>query len=346
MREQKLHISHLARYPGKRALAWHGGVLYASGGYTLWRRDPKDGRWSRVARYRPGLARTLSSVTRLGGRLRRDGFHALEVLPDGSMVAVLAKAIAVCSPGGSKFEATWHINRGTRPLALASTPQGTVYWGEYFSNPDRDQVHVYGSSDGGRSWDVAHTFPRGSIRHVHSITYDPFRDHLWLCTGDYGAESRIIAVSNDFRRLDTVLEGDQQTRAVRPVVAHDGLYFATDSELEQNYIYRLTPGGDLTRLCPINGPGMWGCRVGSALFFSSDVEPSSVNLDPNAAVYGSADGESWETLVSWRKDPWHMRLFQYGNIILPRGHNDTAILAATGMAVRGEDDVMHLWRVE
>ena len=97
---------------------------------------------------------------------------------------------------------------------------------------------------------------------MHSITYDPFRDHLWLCTGDYGAESRIIAVSNDFRRLDTVLEGDQQTRAVRPVVAHDGLYFATDSELEQNYIYRLTPGGDLTRLCPINGPGMWGLPRG------------------------------------------------------------------------------------
>ena len=41
-----------------------------------------------------------------------------------------------------------------------------------------------------------------------------------------------------------------------------------------------------------------------------------------------------------------MRLFQYGNIILPRGRNDTNVLAATGMAVRGEDDVMHLWRVE
>ena len=229
---------------------------------------------------------------------------------------------------------------------MAVTPAGAIYWGEYFNNPDRDEVHVYGSTDGGLTWDVVYTFPQGAIRHVHSLTYDPHRDHLWMCTGDYGAECRIMRVSNDWSAVETVLEGGQQSRAVRPLPTALGLYFATDSELEQNYIYLLKEDGTTEPVCPINGPGMWSCRVGSSLFFSTDVEPSDVNLDLHACVYGSPQGNGWSRLVSWRKDPWHKRLFQYGNVILPRGQNDGDVLAATGMAVRGEDDVMNLWRVQ
>ena len=231
-------------------------------------------------------------------------------------------------------------------MALAVSPEGVIYWGEYFDNSERAEVHVYASTDGGHAWDVAYTFPQGNIRHVHSITYDPYRDHLWMCTGDYGAECRIMRVSNDWRVVETVLEGSQQSRTVRPIPAPDGLYFATDSELEQNYICRLGDDGSLEQLHPINGPGMWSCQAGAGFFFSSDVEPSKVNLDPFATVYGSRDGNTWSRLVAWRKDPWHKLLFQYGNIMLPRGINDSDILAATGMAVRSEDDVMHVWRVQ
>ena len=346
MSDQDIRLIPLGRFPGKRVLSWHDGALYASQKYSLWRMYPGENKWEYVARFRPNWTRTVSSATRLGGRLRRDGFHALGVLPDGGLVAILPKAIALCPPGQTEFTVTWRIRRGTRPLALTVTPEGAIYWGEYFNNPDRDEVHVYGSLDGGRSWEVVYTFPEGSIRHVHSITYDPFGDHLWMCTGDHDAESRIMRVSNDWRTVETVSEGSQRTRAVRPIPTPHGLYFATDSELEQNYICCLTSDGVMEQLCPISGPGMWGFEAGTTLFFSSDVEPSKVNLDPFASMYGSRDGKSWSRLVGWRKDFWDMRLFQFGNIILPRGRNDTDILAATGMAVQGEDGVMHLWRVE
>lgn len=345
MSDSDLRLVPLGRFPGSRVLAWHHKALYVSRKYSLWRWIPPENRWDFVARYHPDWTRVVSSATRLGGRLRRDGFHALAVLPDGGLVATLPRAIAICPPGQREFRVAWHIRRGTRPLNLAVMPSGAIYWGEYFDNPRRDEVHVYGSLDGGRTWEVVYTFPAGTIRHVHSITYDPHRDYLWMCTGDYGAECHIMRVSSDWKTVEPVLGTGQQSRAVRPIPTPHGLYFATDSELEQNYIYCLTSDDTLERLCPISGPGMWACQVDSTLFFATDVEPSKVNLEPFACVYGSRDGRAWSKLVAWRKDPWNMPLFQFGNIILPSGSNRTHILAATGMSVQREDGVMHVWTV-
>ena len=346
MMDQHLRLVHLDRFPGMRALTWHEGDLYVSRKYSIWKGTLQGEGWEFVARFRPDWTRMISSASRLAGRLRRDGFHALGILPDGGLVAILPKAIAVCPPGQKEFRVTWSVKRGTRPLAMAIIPGGAIYWGEYFNNPGREEVHVYGSPDGGYTWDVVYTFAAGSIRHVHSITYDPYGDHLWMCTGDYGEESRIMRVSNDWKVVETVLEGGQQHRAVRPIPTPNGLYFATDSELEQNYICRLDSNGKAERLHPTNGPSLWGCRVGSLLFFSTGVEPSKVNPGRQACLYGSADGTSWSQLLAWPKDPWHMRAFQYGNIVLPQGTGDANILAASGVAVRGEDQALNIWEVD
>ena len=345
MTSPDLRLDPLFRLPGRRALAWHRGVLYASRGYALWRWTALEDRWELVARYRPAWSRRLSGASRLGARLRRDGFHSLAVLPDGGLLAVLPRAIALCPPGAREFEVTWRVERGTRPLNLALLPDGAVYWGEYFDNPRRESVRVYGSTDGGRTWSVAYAFEAGAIRHVHSITFDSYRNHLWMCTGDYGHESRVLRVAPDWTTVEPALAAGQQTRTVRPVPMPDGLYFATDSEREQNHLYRLTSGGTLERLLSTSGPSTWGCQVGSSLFFSTHVEPSRVIRERSARLYGSREGRSWSTVLAWRKDRWPMTLFQFGNIVLPSGRNDTDVLAVTGVAVEKEDGVLHAWRV-
>ena len=340
-----VHLKTLGRFPGLRVLAWHANKLYAGQSYNLLRWQPEQGTWQHVASFDPGLWRRLSSANRLGGRLFRDGYHALVGLPDGSLVAALPKVIAVLQPGARCFETTFRIPRGTRPMALAATPYGHVFWGEYYDNPQRDAVHIYGSSDGGRSWQIVHTFPPGSIRHVHSVTYDPHADCLWVLTGDEGDECCILRARPDWSSFEVVISGNQQARAVTLVPLPDALYFATDTPLEQNYVYRLLRDGHLERLIPLTGSSFWSCQVNQALFFSTVVEPSPVNRDSRATLYGSADGANWATLVRWQRDAWPSRLFQYANIILPSGDNDTDILAATGLAVCGEDQVTHLWRV-
>ena len=360
--ERDWTLTRAARFPGLRALAWSGDQLYASRGYQLLRakiQNPSDTLpWQPVAHFRPNLKRRLSVTNRFSARLLRDGFHALAVLPDGGLVAAVAGAIIAVRPNENEFRVTHAITRGTRPLHITAVPEGQVFWGEYFDNAARDEVHIYGSTDGGATWDVAYTFPRGAIRHVHNIVYDPWENCLWVLTGDYGDECRVLRASCDFRRVDAVLQGNQQARAVALVPMQDGLYFSSDTPLEANYIYRLDRQGALSRLAPLSSSSIYGCGVGDRVFFSTMVEPSEVNRDQHVRIFagrtgshsgghvsGGPDSENWQPLLAWQKDRWPMRFFQYGNAFLPDGDNTTPYLAVSTIAVQSDDTVTSLYAV-
>ena len=275
----------------------------------------------------------------------RDGFHALATLGSGHIVAAVPGAILTLAPGESEFRLSHRVLRGTRPLHIAVTPDDHIFWGEYFDNPARDEVHIYVSTDRGATWNVAYTFPRGAIRHVHNIVYDEWANCLWVLTGDNASECRILRASCDFSNVETVLSGHQQARAVALVPTPEGLYFSSDTPLESNHVYRLDRGGTLTELAPLSSSSIYGCRVGSGIFFSTMVEPSQINLDSNVRLYGSHDGLQWRSLMQWRKDFLPMSLFQYGNALLPDGRNSTEFLAVTTVAVERDDLKTSIWRV-
>jgi len=344
-------LPRVARLPGFRALAWSGDLLYASRGYELFRvriQDPaKQISWHSVAKFRPGWNRTLSAANNLSARLFRDGFHAIAVLPNGGIVAAVPGSILTLNPNTNEFRRAHVITRGTRPLHITTVPGGAIFWGEYFDNPSRDEVHIYGSTDAGSTWDVAYTFPKGAIRHVHNIVHDSFANCLWILTGDIGAECRILRATCDLKKVETVLEGRQQARAVAAIPAEDGLYFSSDTPLEPNFIYRLDRAGTLSHLAAISSSSIYGCRVGAQLFFSTMVEPSEVNRDRAVHVYaaGLHRPDHWQTLLSWQKDRWPMSFFQYGNASLPDGINATQYLAVTTIAVHSDDMVTSLYSV-
>jgi hypothetical protein len=347
--ERAWALTRIARFPGLRALAWSGDQLYASRGYHLVRAKIQNSSdtldWQPIAHFRPALKRRLSVANRLTARLLRDGFHALAVLPSEGLVAAVAGAIVALRPNDSEFRVTHAITRGTRPLHITAVPQGTVFWGEYFDNPARDEVHIYGSTDGGASWSVAYTFPRGAIRHIHNIVHDPWENCLWVLTGDYGDECRILRAACDFSRVEAVLQGNQQARAVALVPMEDGLYFSSDTPLESNYIYRLDRRGGLSRLAQISSSSIYGCSVGDHVFFSTMVEPSEVNLDQHVRIFGGSGSENWQSLLAWTKDRWSMRFFQYGNAFLPDGNNTRPYLAVSTIAVEQDDMATSLYSV-
>jgi len=352
--EEGLQISTLtrvARIPGLRALAWRDDILYSSRGYELLRARIHDAErglnWESVAKFQPPLKRRISVLNRLGARLFRDGFHALAVLPGGALVAAVPGAIIACHPNESDFLVTHAITRGTRPLHITAVPSGTVYWGEYFDNAQRDAVYIYGSADGGATWHVAYAFPKRAIRHVHNIVYDRWANCLWILTGDYGDECRILCASCDFTQVEVVLQGNQQARAVAAIPSEDALYFASDTPLEPNYIYRLDRRATLTQLAGISSSSIYGCRVGTHLFFSTMVEPSEANRDRNVRIYAgdARDAKRWESVLSWPKDAWHMALFQYGNAFFPDGNNIVPYLTVSTAAVKTDDAVTSIYLV-
>lgn len=331
-----------------RALAWSGDRLYASRGYELLESRVQDASslsWSPVARFRPTSLRKLSIRNRLTARLLRDGFHALSVLSSGGLIAAVPGAIVVVRPGEAEFRATHAITRGTRPLHITAVPSGPIFWGEYFDNPAREEVHIYASTDSGSTWNVAHTFPKRAIRHVHNIVHDPWDNCLWVFTGDYGDECRVLRAACDLSHVETVLQGKQQARAVAAIPTKDALYFSSDTPLEQNYIYRLGRDATLSQLAAISSSSIYGCRVGEHLFFSTMVEPSDVNRESDVRVYGAriSRPDEWQPLLSWKKDRWPMRFFQYGNAFFPDGNNTSPYIAITTIAVESDDMTTSLY---
>jgi hypothetical protein len=342
-----LKIVAVASFSRLRVLAWRDDVLYAARGYSLLQAKMNSDaiEWQPVARFEPAWWRNLSVVSRPTFRMFRDGFHALAILGSGHMVGAVPGAIVSLAPGEEEFRLTHRVLRGNRPLHITAAPNDHLSWGEYFQNPARDEVHIYVSTDRGARWDVAYTFPRGAVRHVHNIVYDEWTKCLWVLTGDNGSECRILRASCDFRNVDVVLSGHQQARAVALVPMPDGLYFSSDTPLEANHVYRLDRGGTLTELAPLSSSSIYACRAGAGIFFSTMVEPSPINLDRNVRLYGSGDGHYWQDLSQWQKDFWPMSLFQYGNAFLPDGRNTTNYLAVTTVAVQRDDLKTSIWRV-
>lgn len=337
----------LHRFRNLRALAWHGDVLFASQGYSLLQAQVTAGtvEWEIVGSFRPEFWRALSTSNRLSFRLFREGFHALAILPTGHIIAAVPGVIITLAPGETEFRVSHRIERGTRPLHIASTPNGRLFWGEYFDNRDRDEVHIYGSHDGGLTWDVAYTFIKGTVRHVHNIVYDQWEDCLWILMGDYGTECQILRASLDLRAMDVVLSGTQQARAAALIPMRDAIYFSSDTPLESNHIYRLTRNGAVSKVANIAGPSIYGCRVGNSLLFSTMVEPRQRGMSKDVTIYRSNDGLQWNELLRWKKDFWPMRLFQYGNAFLPDGNNESGLLAVSTLGVIEDDLATTIWRI-
>ena len=337
----------VASCPRLRVLAWDNDVLYASHAYTLLRgrMQAQAFKWEMVGCFRPALWRNVSATFRLSARLCRDGFHAIAVLRSGHIVGAVPGAIVSMAPGETEFRISHAIERGTRPLHIASTPGGKLFWGEYFDNSSREEVHIYVSEDLGLTWEVAYTFAKGAIRHVHNVVYDHWSDSLWVLTGDDGPECRILRASPDFRSVETVLSGNQQSRAVALVPTKDAVYFSSDTPFERNFLYRMSRTGEMTEVTSLSSSSIYGCQTDGLVFFSTMAEPSAVNATRSVSIVGSADGREWRWSREWEKDIWPMGLFQYGNVFLPDGHNSTNLLALTTVAVRGHDMETTIWRL-
>jgi hypothetical protein len=354
-----IKLRKCAAWRGIRVLAWYGDILYGCRGYQLVSLDPgrqtgKTAEWKVVARFRPSWFRNLTSRSPLSYRLMRDGFHALGFLSAATrdlaneltMVGAVPGAIVTRAPGSDEFHVTHRIQRGTRPLHVTAVPSGRIYWGEYFDNRERNEVHIYASNDRGHAWQVAYTFPAGSIRHIHNIVYDRWGACLWILTGDEGQECKVLRADCDLRSVEVVLAGNQQARAVAAIPTQMGLFFSTDTPSEKNHVYRLDGKGNVERIADLASSSIYGCQVGAAVFFSTMVEPSRVNTSREVNIVGSRDGLNWQVLAGWKKDSFPMRYFQYGNAFLPDGENSTSYLAATTIAVDTDDLVTTLWEVE
>jgi hypothetical protein len=327
--------------PGRAQFVASDGTLYISRRYDILRSTDWGDTWQVDCSVPSAGWKPVAAKMRLGARLLRYYVAALQVLPDGSRVAVAREGIYRAGPGETHMTQTFEVTRGSRPLNLAVDGM-RVLFGEY-GRLQSAQVRIYVSEDGGKSFDVAFCFPKGEVKHIHNIVFDRYRDHYWVLAGDQDHQAGIGALSKDLRTLEWLNRRDQLHRAVGMIVEPECLLYGTDSDHERNFIVRMDKqSGEVCKLLEVEGSSLYAATFGPLRLISTCVEPNPACPSRECSLYASRDGVRWKRVVSYHKDKFHFPSFQLGAIVLPYAFHAQPRGIYSGQAVQGEDDRLSL----
>lgn len=346
MTEQEPMLKHTVEARGRALFIHETGTLYISRGYSIYRCEDGGGTWVLDCQVPARGWKPLVSKVALAARLLRFNIQALQVLPDGSRVAVARDGIYRAGAGEVEMKRTWAVTRGSRPINLSADGQ-RVLFGEYGgAEMDHVRVRLFCSEDGGRHFEPVYEFPKGDVHHIHNIVIDPFANYYWVLAGDHGRTAGIGVLSKDGRHLDWVARDSQMLRAVRVLVRPDCLIYGSDSEAEPNYIIRLDrKAGRYERLMPLDGSSLYAADFGDLGIISTSVESSMVNKGEHASLYVSRGSTNWTRQISLRKDCWGCSLFQIGLIILPYVQSQQPACGIfSGQAVTQHHDRLSVFR--
>ena len=326
-----------ARYPGLLVRLAGPGGFYLSGRSGIWHLG-YDGVLKKaqplpLPRFRLELAR-IGLLRRLGRLDVREMVYG----PDGYYLAVVEKQIFKWSEGRNIARRVFQVNDGGHPKGLLATPQGHLFVGEYWGNPNRRPLRVWASMDQGENWETVYTLPAGRAKHLHNLVWDEHRQGIWVLTGDADHESALLFTDDGFRTVSEVARGSQMYRACQVFCRPEGLYYATDTERAENWFLFLDPGaGQLHRLQPLPGSCFYAATMAGRHFLSTSVEPSQVNRHNWAALWSSPDLQAWHKVVEFKKDWWPGEYFGFGSIVLPRVQGETSMVAFSTQALKPYD---------
>jgi hypothetical protein len=271
---------------------------------------------------------------RLTARLLRQEIRTFCLLSDRTGVAVTKSGIFRGEPESPLMDFVMQPINGT-PLNIMVDKQNRVFFGDYGFNGVKS---IYVSFDKAKTFEVIKQFNPNEIRHVHGIQEDPFDSGYWIFTGDYENQSGIARLSPDLKYFDWVYRNSQQVRLVQAIIESDCLYYGTDSNVENNYIVRFDKSSCQPELlCPISGASLFATRFGKMRLISTSVDPTTKTKD--VILYGKyGDDGHWNELITYRKDFWNPKYFQYGTLIFPRTNSETIWGVYSGKAVDGFDN--------
>lgn len=239
--------------------------------------------------------------------------------------------------------------KGSRPLNLYVSPaQDWACFGEYFGNKEREEVHIFDTTNG-TDWKIAYTFSAKSIRHVHGIIDDPYRNGIWVLTGDSNTESALWFTNDRFKTLKKMVTGSQKARAVEIIPIENGLIVPMDSPLEKNYInFFDLETEEFRQLKPLPGSAFHAIKSNGIYFVTTVTEPSEINKTNTANVYASLDGENWKCISKFKKDfvpVKYQGITRYSEIIITPGENKSDFIVGYARAVKG-GNYMVKWKKE
>ena len=329
---------------GMTILRAEGEVLWASRGYSLFRSSDGGESWRKESDLPIPLWRRLADSWPWLRRLTRGGVLGIWPVEDGGRICIVPKRILRAEKDSLVYRKVFSIPRGFRPLNLCSEPGGGLYWGEYFLNPKRSSpVRIFGSQDGGKTWQVTFTFSPGSVCHIHRIVYDPYEGAFWVCTGDRDDEVAMWKTTDGFGRLTPVVGGKQIYRTTSLMALPRSLLYGTDDPRGENHILSLDRNsGAVKKIQAVPGPVLRGCRVGEYVVFATMAEKGNhevtVWAGDERAFHRVAHFPARKMNQAWRE------IAGYDTVILPEGRGAWPFLCCTPVGT--SEYAGHLLRID
>jgi len=282
---------------------------------------------------------TLLGRSRIVFRLLRLGIRTAIALDESHILLSIGNMIYEFDLSMGKLSNGYFCGAGVRPLIFSDIKsiEGVddgIYFGTYQSVSSKNPVHIF-KRVGVDKWEKVYIFELGSVGHIHNIIPDPYRQCVWVFSGDFGDNAAIWRVTENFNKVERVFYGNQKYRACVVNVLPEGLLYATDSPLNRNYIYLLNPdSGKLKEIMPIAGSCIYGCQWNDEYVFSSTVEPTGIYknkldfvfcwkkgpgiVDRYSRIYSGNLVKGFKEIVKMKKDVLPF-VFQFGTIKFPNG---------------------------
>lgn len=311
-----------------------------------------------------GITIPISTKERLMGRFRlptrlfRLGFRAAIALEGNGVLLSQGNMLNEVDLRGAVMSKGWYCGEGVRPLIFTSVKnidgfEDGIYFGGYLGNSKKNPVNVY-KRKGVDDWEVVYTFPQDSINHVHNIVADPYRNCLWVFTGDFGEAAAIWKVTDGFKEVERVACNDQKYRGCVAYALPEGLLYATDAPFADNYIQLLDVETlEVKQLFPLHGSCIYGCLWKNQYVFSSTVEGDGRNTSRWEFYFGRKRGagikddyihlycgnvkEGFREIYKEKKDCLPLYTFQFGVFKFPYGVNNTDTLYFQPVATKKND---------
>lgn len=305
-------------------------------------------------------------------RLLRMGVRAAWALDEQNVLLSIGNMIHELNLDDGSLSDGYFCGEGVRPLiftqveGISSVDDG-IYFGGYLGNREKKPVSVY-KRIAKDMWKVVYTFPQDAINHVHTIVNDPYRDCLWVFTGDFDEASAIWKVTDNFKTVERVCCNDQKYRGCVVFALPEGLLYATDAPFADDFIYLMNPTDySVKMIAPIDGSCIYGCQLKDKYVFSTTVEGDGRNTSRMEFYFGRKRGagikdeyvhmycgnlqEGFTEIYKEKKDCMPYYTFQFGVFKFPYGMNNTDTLYFQPVATSKNDlklvslDIPHLFQL-